>query len=259
MPNERWRPGDLSWAKKSTNLGKSVILTPPPGGISDLVVSDLIGYETRLKKEADLVRDDDDTLGSTVLVLQSDMVEAESGGNILPIVANVEMGAGGARNKFQIDAWRAVVPLPVSDVRVSVGWDHLLANSFNNQVLPKKVRVTATLHRTWASPALMTRTRRGTFDSSIQFRVSPFARSWRVFSDFPEQVASTSDWVVGEGLGVGSVQNIDAAYDGADFVDMIRFACERRYPANADYQQLTVNSLTGAWAGLFTVVQELGF
>ncbi|MCW5950628.1 MAG: hypothetical protein KIT41_14245 [Pyrinomonadaceae bacterium] len=224
---------------RQVSLGWETEIVAPAGGLAALATPQPEVQVVSVNLE-EFFRPQD--AGSWVVVLTAEVIESVLGvSNITPLIASVEMGAGGTRQRFECDATRAVIPSPCGTLRVSVFWDTLNAEYLQralstNKALPPRVIVRATVQRSFAVSKMLTRTFRAFPSVSVaQFNLPTLARSWYPMSGWVDDM-SGGGWSVWEGsqepFTVGSL--VDRDTDLPRIQRWARNACPRNLHPNAN-------------------------
>ena len=204
--------------------------------------------------------------GSWVVVLQAEVIENSGFPETrIPLEAEIQAGAGGTQTVLFSDAYKAIVPLYSSYAKVKVGWqqvDENTAQVFQNlgQGIPRKVRVRATVQRSFADGELSTRTVPVAIwfasvpEGSRRITIPPLAKCWRLSMGDPSQVTSSGlTYAIRTGFDNGGAV-VDADSDSTRIENFARNLCCR--PLNPNAGELLLSAPDGPIVA--DVVFELG-
>jgi hypothetical protein len=197
--------------------------------------------------------------GSWVLVLSSEVIEhnEEFGVEVVPIVARVHMGAGGAAHSIEVNAFPGqVIQLPVAVVNVSLHWDKMPPQNTTvtqRYKVPIRTRVRGTLQRGF-SASMGERSYLGEIDTTgnpltFEGPVPPFAKTLGAYG-----VRGSNLWVAGTTFSLieaGGQHLLDLT--GLELATIMRDGRRIAVPGTASVWRVQ-NLAAGFEGGLFAAV-----
>lgn len=204
--------------------------------------------------------------GSWMLTIFPDIVSSfEEFDQLAPIVANIELGQGGASARFQVDVMGgAIISLPVGRVTVEVGWDRIA----ESEQLPAglsapSVRVNGALQRSFGKGRAY-RTRYGFLgDGELPVSqvapIEPFAHCARLHAPIVALTSfdSSPEPVLTQRATGSSTYQLQA--DGWRAQELAESGCCFPLHPQAQYlsYRIVAQGVPGASVNHYTIVQEL--
>lgn len=276
--NQRWydSPGHVfaqgGSEARDVNLGWQTEIRAPEAGAGQFGLSTLVSHRHPWLKVAEVSLTDffgEDVLitpGAIVLTLETTVKTYPAGEGVnyvVPLVARIEQGSGGASIEYEADALRAVIPVHAPYIRVLVNWDTLDANNTAwldnpNDWIPETLTVKVNLQRSF-SKGNATRSYLASLGSSLYYPVPPFSSCFSILSPEPletfldgsiEQVSWGSD--PDSGIVLDSIGGTTAP---ARFIK--NGCCRKTHPMAGNVTESLV--IDGGEAVKGTVVHTLGF
>lgn len=275
--NQRWYESPApSYAlggadSRDVNLGWETVINPPKWSSGDqslIQLSNKSGPEVLLldvNLEDALGPDRYASAGSLVLSLSAEITKY--GGTpvsyfLTPLVARVQLGAGGVIIESEVDALRAVIPVHSPQVRVTVFYQSIFSNNSLNawlagiesKVLPEEVRIRGTIQRSF-SAGNATRTYYADTDNG-PWPVPPYSKCFSIQSGelFADVEANNGFFIQRAQLPTGAGFALDSILEANAFARFVKNSCCRKTsPGASDIQ------IGGDNNRRLTLIHTLGF